>query len=347
MKTNLKGLSLVGLQDFMASHGHEKFRAKQLFKWIYGRGLNTFDEMTNLSKPLREELSHISYIGSLQLLSEQASQKDGAVKFLFGLEDGQRIESVLMFDRERVTLCISTQVGCALDCKFCATGMLGLTRQLSTGEIVDQLLSVQRITNSKVTNLVCMGMGEPFHNYQNLMEACDILSDESGPSLARRRIVVSTSGLVSRIYQFADEQRKFKLAISLNASDDATRSEIMPLNRKWPIARLLEAARYYCEKSGERVTFEYVLMDGINDSKLDAQRLFALASSVNCKLNLIPYNATMGRFRRPSEARIGQFFEALQGLWLPVTIRWSKGDDIDAGCGQLAAKASESALSSD
>ncbi|MFQ5649709.1 MAG: 23S rRNA (adenine(2503)-C(2))-methyltransferase RlmN [bacterium] len=337
-KINLKGLDLAELEDYVESIGEKRFRARQLFGWMYGKGVRSFDDMTNLGAALRAKLAQQATVSLLELRTALESRKDESIKYVFHLEDRMSIESVLMVEEHRTTLCISTQVGCAIDCKFCATGMMGLKRNLSSGEIVDQLLAVQFLSGHKVTNVVCMGMGEPFHNYDNLMTACALMSAAGGPGVARRHIVVSTSGLIPRIYQFADERQKYRLAISLNATRDDVRTRIMPLNKKWPIRALLDAARYYSEKMHHPVTFEYVLLNGINDSLDDADRLKELMRGLLCKVNLIPYNATSGAYQRPPEHRILQFYSRLAGMRAPVTIRWSKGDDIDAGCGQLAAR---------
>lgn len=336
IRVQLVGLSLEELEAFVLGIGEKRFRANQLFDWIYKKGARSFAEMTNLSLQLRTVLADNAALESVELVTQQRSNKDASTKYLFRLHDGRTIESVLMLEGKRVTLCVSTQVGCAIDCKFCATGMMGLQRNLTAGEVVDQLLAVQALSGSKVTNLVCMGMGEPFHNYENLMKACDLLADKNGPGLPKRHIVVSTSGLIPKIYQFADEGQPYKLAISLNATTDHMRTQLMPLNKKWPIRDLLKAIRYYTDKLGQPVTFEYVLLDGLNDSEADAERLKKLLNGVRCKVNIIPYNQTLGIYRRPSEKRILSFYERLAGLRAPVTIRWSKGDDIAAGCGQLA-----------
>ncbi len=338
-KINLKGFDLNELRDFAESINEKPFRGDQIFSWLYNKGVNSFDEMTNLSKDLKEKLHERARIDQLKLITKQQSTKDQSMKYLFQLEDDSQIESVLMFDDNRATLCISTQVGCAIDCKFCATGMMGLNRHLTPGEIIDQVLTTRKLSGQKVTNVVCMGMGEPFHNYDNLMKACELLSDELGPNLAKRHIVVSTSGLIPKIYRFADENHKYRLAISLNATTDEIRSRIMPLNKKWPINELVKAAKYYTKKSDQPVTIEYVLMDHLTDSLEDAKRLKNIVKGLYCKINLIPYNATLGEFKRPGERRIMQFYEQMRDLNTPVTIRGSKGDDIDAGCGQLAAKA--------
>jgi len=337
-KVNLKGFDLNELRDFALSIDEKPFRGDQIFSWLYNKGVNSFDNMTDLSKELRDKLSERAQIDRLKLVTQQQSVKDQSIKYLFQLEDDSQIESVLMFENNRATLCISTQVGCAIDCKFCATGMMGLQRHLTPGEIIDQVLTAQKLSGKKITNVVCMGMGEPFHNYDNLMKACELLSDRLGPNLAKRHIVVSTSGLIPKIYRFADEKHKYRLAISLNATTDEIRSRIMPLNKKWPITELIKAAEYYTKKSDQRVTIEYVLMDGLSDSLEDAKRLKNIVKGLLCKINLIPYNSTLGEFKRPNERKIMQFYEQMRDLNAPVMIRWSKGDDIDAGCGQLAAK---------
>ncbi len=338
---DLKDLDKGQLRAFAESIGEKAFRGQQLYEWLFARGVESFDEMTNLSKALRDRLKKEAVVGRLKLCSQAASERDNCTKYLFGLKGGLKIESVLMIEDDRATLCVSTQVGCAIDCKFCATGTMGLQRNLTAGEIVGQLLAAQKLSGAKVSNIVCMGMGEPFHNYDNLVKACHILSDADGPGLAARRIVVSTSGLVPAIYRYADEKHRFRLAISLNATTDAVRAEIMPVTKKWPIWELLKAVRYYVEKSGQIVTFEYVLLDGINDTDADALRLRRLVAGLRCKINLIPYNATLGSFRRSPQERISRFYEQLNGLRAPVTVRWSKGDDIAAGCGQLASSAAE------
>jgi 23S rRNA (adenine2503-C2)-methyltransferase len=337
-KVNLKGLDLSELQQFVVGHGKERYRAEQIYKWMYGRNADSFADMTNLAKTLRAYLDDVAYVSRLRIISRQTSQKDRSEKFLFALEDNTQVESVVMPGGQRTTLCLSTQVGCALDCKFCATGMMGLNRNLTAGEIVDQMLTVKQACGTRISNVVLMGMGEPLHNYDNVIKACRLMSDVLGPNLAMRHIVVSTSGLVPRIRQFADEGHKFKLAVSLNATTDAIRSRLMPLNKKWPLASLREAALYYTRKTRQVVTFEYVLLAGINDTSDDATRLKHFAQGIRCKINLIPYNAVYGDFKRPAEANILNFYKLMQDFPAPVTIRWSKGDDIDAGCGQLAAR---------
>ncbi len=335
---DLKGLDKNELLTFVESIGEKRFRAQQFFEWIYGRNVNSFDEMTNVSKQLRTRLTKISTIGQLKLVAQETSSKDGSTKLLFELSDGLKIESVVMQEKDRFILCISTQVGCALDCKFCATGMMGLQRNLTSGEILDQFLQARKIMDKPISNIVFMGMGEPFHNYDNLLKACSILCDDDGPNMSSRHIVISTSGLVSEIYRFADEKHKYQLAISLNATTDAVRTRIMPIAKKWPLPVLLKAVRYYLDKVHRPVTFEYVLLNEVNDTDEDAERLRRLVSGMLCKINIIPYNPAGGTYGRSSQERIMNFYGKLADLPTPVTIRWSKGSDISAGCGQLATK---------
>jgi 23S rRNA (adenine2503-C2)-methyltransferase len=354
-KKNLKDLDRDELAKFMADLGEEPFRAKQLFRWLYGKPAQSFAEITDFAKPLRQRLQEMASLHELTLETRQISQRRDAEKFLFRLSDGLHIESVLMREETRHTLCISSQVGCPVDCKFCATGLMGLLRNLRVGEIVDQVLLVKRLSGSPITNVVVMGMGEPMLNYDALIKACYLLADDEGPNLAQRRIVISTSGLVPKIERFTAEGHKFRLAISLNATTDEVRNQIMPINRKYPIATLLQAAAEYTRRTKQRITFEYILLDGVNDSLEDAERLKNLTRNIPCKINLIPYNSIASpneaahslhsseldsilAFRRPSFERIEAFLATMREGRNTVTLRWSKGDDIDAACGQLWTK---------
>jgi len=360
-RQNLKGLDRGELTTFFASLNEPAFRARQLFRWMYGRAAQNFEEITDFAKPLRARLQEVATLETLTLETRQISHRRDAEKFLFRLMDGVHIESVLMHDQAsnrpaRHTLCISSQVGCPVDCKFCATGLMGLLRNLRPGEIVDQVLQAKRLSGSKalagspITNVVVMGMGEPMLNYDALLKACYLLGDAEGPNLAPRRIVISTSGIVPKIERFTKEGHKFRLAISLNATTDDVRNQIMPINRKYPIAALLQAAREYTRQSKQRVTFEYILLDSINDSLADAERLKILTRNIPCKINLIPYNPiaeahqsssgleTLLAYRRPSFERIEAFLANMREGQNTVTLRWSKGDDIDAACGQLWTK---------
>lgn len=364
-KQNLKGLDRDELMAFMSSLGEQPFRGKQFFRWIYGKAAQNFEEITDFAKPLRQRLQEIATLDELTLETRQISQRRDAEKFLFRLSDGLHIESVLMRDGTldhplRQTLCISSQVGCPVDCKFCATGLMGLLRNLKAGEIVDQVLLAKRLSGSPITNVVVMGMGEPLLNYDALIKACYLLSNDEGPNLAQRRIVISTSGLVPKIERFIKERHKFRLAISLNATTDEVRNQIMPINRKYPIAALMQAAREYTRQAKQRITFEYILLEGINDSLEDAARLRNLTRHIPCKINLIPYNPIAEpyeiapspqqappdsplAFRRPSFERIEAFLTNMRAGANTVTLRWSKGDDIAAACGQLWTKVEKKA----
>lgn len=339
IKTNLIGKSRAELMAFAESLGEKPFRGKQIFQWLYGHTVENFSEMTSLAANLRLRLHEVAEIETLQVVQRQISQRRDAEKFLFALRDGLRLESVLMHEGERHTLCVSSQVGCPIDCQFCATGKMGLLRNLSAGEIINQFLTVRRLTQQPITNVVVMGMGEPMLNYDDLIKACTILSDAEGPNLAQKHIVISTSGLIPKIKRYMEEGHKFRLAISLNATTDEVRDRLMPLNRKWPIADLLAASKEYALVSKQLVTFEYVLLAGVNDSVEDAKRLKRLLRDIPCKVNLIPFNAVDENFQRPSYDAIEAFYQQLQGMEAPVMIRWSKGDDIDAACGQLWTKA--------
>ncbi len=266
------------------------------------------------------------------------SQKEASVKILFRTEDNQFIETVSMVDKNRHTVCLSSQVGCALDCHFCATGKMGLKRNLSTGEIVDQLIYVRESIDQPITNVVFMGMGEPFHNYDNVLNASDIFHSPKGFNLASTRITISTVGLLPQINQFIKEKRRYKLAISLNASNDKVRTDIMPINKKWSIVDLVNAGKEYSNQKKRLVMFEYVLLKGINDSEEDALELARLLQGIPCKINLIPYNEIEGKYQRPDESTITKFSEILHNYRdeYRVLVRWSKGQDIAAGCGQLA-----------
>jgi 23S rRNA (adenine2503-C2)-methyltransferase len=356
--TNLKGLTLAELEEFALSIGEKKYRGKQLFDWLYTKEASSFAEMTPLPKELRAKLAAAASIGSMKLAASRISREDGTVKYLFELHDGKRIESVLIPPRtafrdaraaseeeqKRLTLCVSTQAGCALDCAFCATATMGMQRNLTAGEIVDQVLQVKQISRNKITNLVYMGMGEPLMNYRNVMNSIDIIS--TGLKIAARRITVSTAGWAPKIRQMADERRKAKLAVSLHSLDDRARSELMPVNRKFPLAELLDAVRYYYRSVRQRVTFEYILFDGWNDRDEDAGRLLALAKSVPCKLNIIPFHSIdfvhpegMSSRLRPTPARrAADFVRRLREAHLTVFVRSSAGEDIAAACGQLAAE---------
>lgn len=358
MKKNLRGFTLKELEEFAISIGEQKYRGKQLFNWLYTREAGSFGEMTSLSNALREKLSSVATIDSLKPIEIQESRRDGTTKFLFQLGDGKRVECVLIpprtaFDspdarseeeQQRLTLCVSTQVGCPLDCKFCATATMGFLRNLTAGEIVGQVLEAKKISGKSITNLVYMGMGEPLLNYEEVMKSVEIITN--GMNIAPRRITVSTAGLTPEIHQMADEKRKVKLAVSLHTLDDAARASLMPIGKKYSLDDLLNSTEYYYRKTRRRVTFEYILFDGWNDRDEDVARLVKLAKRIPCKVNIIPFHSI--EFTHPTglsakllptpPARADEFVRKLREAHLTVFVRSSAGEDIDAACGQLAVK---------
>jgi len=389
MKKDLRDLTHAETRAFADELGVEPYRGDQIFRWVHGRRVARVEAMTDLAKDLRARVADAAEVRTLAVDAEQVS-RDGTRKLRLRTSDDRMIETVLIPDgdasapdddldegaaeaapepehlqhalfpkRPKLTQCVSSQVGCALDCSFCATAKLGFGRQLSAGEIVDQVYRAQDIVAGlgdddptrkagadRVTNLVFMGMGEPLHNYKNVVRALEILTDPTGADFSRRRITVSTAGLVPGIEKLAAETAtalRVNLAVSLNATTDEVRDVLMPINKKWNIARLLEAVRKFPLEKRRRVTFEYVLLDGVNDSDADAERLPRLLRGIPSKVNLIPWNPhelTDGTipYRRPSDERVRSFQQALKARGLAVYVRRPRGDDIDAACGQLAAK---------
>jgi 23S rRNA (adenine2503-C2)-methyltransferase len=349
-KFDLKALLPGQLRALAVEMGQTAYRGDQLFTWIQQQGECRIEAMTNLPKRFREALAYFgAFVSRLRLLERQDSNTGMAMKFLFEADAGQ-IESVLIVDGDRRTACLSSQVGCALDCKFCATGRMGFKRNLTAGQIVDQLLQLHAAAaerGERVTNIVMMGMGEPLLNYDEVTQALRIIRHAEGPSagpaVGGRRITLSTAGYLPGIQRLTADDLNIGLAISLNATTDAVRERLMPINRKWPISELLEAARAYFDRKGRRVTFEYVLMAGETDSDEDAVRLAALTRTVPCKINIIPYNELVDEesvdgliFRRPTRTRIDAFLRRLRaGTEHTVTLRESRGSDIAAACGQL------------
>ncbi len=332
-KTNLKGLWIQDLEKLLGDLGERGYKANQLALWIYDKASSDFSQMTDLSKTLREKLDSTACIEAIKLVKAQTSEIDFSEKYLFELRDGERIETVLMLEKDRITVCVSTQVGCPLGCTFCATGKMGFKRDLTTGEIVDQIIAVK---DRRPTHVVLMGMGEPLLNYDNTIKALRIINSELGLSFAAKKITVSTAGIPDMIRRLAGLTSKIKLAISLNAPTDEKRNQLMPINKKHPLERLLEAIRYYTEKTKRRVTFEYVLIKDFNDSQEDALELSKLVRGIPCKINLIPYNYVPDlSFEKPSEEKIVAFRDYLFPRCPAVTLRRSKGEDIQAACGQL------------
>ena len=337
-------MTLPETEAFAVAHGWAKFRGEQVWRWVHDKRARTFGEMTNLSKTFRDEVSQHATIGGLSLAEVQTS-KDGTRKLRLVTHDGSSIESVLIPDGEKMTQCISSQVGCAVDCQFCATAKLGLKRNLDAGEIVDQVYLARKLLSElepdrRITNIVYMGMGEPLHNYDNLIRSLKILTHGLGAKLSQRRITVSTSGLVPKLERLGNEEVRPNLAVSLNAPNDAIRDEIMPINRKWNIGKLLGALKAYPLEHRRRITFEYVLLAGVNDSVGDAGQLARLLRDVKCKVNLIPYNPhPEAPYARPSDAAVDAFQNECKRLGMATYLRRPRGDDIDAACGQLANRA--------
>lgn len=339
-RQDIKNLDRATLQQWLQAQGEAPYRADQIWRWIYRDQVDTFDAMSNLSKPLRAALSNAFTIARLTLVQHEISA-DGAEKFLFQLDDDRRIESVLIPERNHATLCLSSQVGCAQNCRFCFTATGGWERNLTRGEILAQVRDIKNHLSAPetLTNIVFMGMGEPLANYRNVVDAIQLLTDnKTGFGFSRRKITVSTAGLVPEM-EALGRDTTISLAVSLNATDNATRDRLMPINRRYPIETLLEACRRYPLQPHRRITFEYILLEGINDRPADARRLAALLRPIRAKINLIPFNEHEGcRFRRPNEAVIQQFQQDLMDQGYTVIIRNSKGRDISAACGQLKAR---------
>jgi 23S rRNA (adenine2503-C2)-methyltransferase len=337
-RPELLGKDLAELTAVVEQGGFPSYRAKQLYHWLYRKSALSFDEMHNLAREFRSWLAE-NYVVGHNDLNEMRRAADGSVKILFGLADGRLVESVLMPEREWKTLCVSSQVGCAVACTFCMTGFGGFQRQMTAGEIVSQVLLAKRLVNADELprNLVFMGMGEPMLNLDNVLPALRLLTDPEGIGIAARRITVSTSGILPGIEQLGDAALGVNIAISLNATSNEFRNEIMPINRKYPIEKLLDACRRFPIPTRRRITFEYVLLGGLNDSLKNARELAGLLRGMQCKINLIPWNPDPHlNFKRPSEETIRRFQQYLLDQCFTVSVRFSKGVDIGAACGQLA-----------
>jgi 23S rRNA (adenine2503-C2)-methyltransferase len=338
---NLLDLDREGLVQFFVERGEKSFRATQVMKWIYGQGVSDFDAMNNISKDLRHSLQDCARIGLPEIVTDSLSD-DGSRKWLLRLEDGNCIETVYIPEADRGTLCVSSQVGCVLNCSFCSTAQQGFNRNLSTGEIIAQLwIAAQALGQTldgprRISNVVMMGMGEPLLNYDNVVRAMGIMLDDFGYGLSKRRVTLSTAGVVPAIGRLL-EDCDVSLAVSLHAPDDLLRNELVPINRKYPISELLQACREYVGEGRRRVTFEYVMLDGVNDSDRHARQLASILEGVPAKINLIPFNPfPETRYKRSPDARIDRFFEILNRAGIVTITRRTRGDDIDAACGQLA-----------
>ena len=338
-KTNLYDLSYDELTQFIADLGQPKYRTKQVWEWLYHNLAGSVNDMTNLPKKMREGLETAVTLHIGDIVDEMHSNDNQTKKVLFELGDGQFIETVLMKYDKRRTLCISTQAGCAMGCVFCATGQMGFFRNLTVAEIVAQVMHFARELaedDEHVTNIVMMGMGEPLHNYNNTLAALDRLTDETGFNLGARKITISTVGMVPAIRRYADEQRQTPIAVSLHAATDVERDKLIPVNKRWPIADVLDACRYYIEKTGRRITIEWALINGENDTIQQAHALGKLLHGLLCHVNLIPLNPTEGYGGEPSSReRVEHFQEILGHYGVSSTVRVRRGIDIQAGCGQL------------
>lgn len=340
-KPSIYSLQLSELESWLKEQGEPKFRAAQIFDWLYQKRVGHFEEMTNLSKGLREKLANHFTITTLKTLVQHTSQ-DGTLKFLFELQDGYSIETVLMRHEYGNSVCVTTQVGCRMGCTFCASTLGGLKRDLEPGEIVAQVLKVQKAldeNDERVSSIVVMGIGEPFDNYNSLLSFLRIVNDDKGLNIGARHITVSTSGIIPRIYDFADEGLQINFAISLHAPNTELRTRLMPVNKAYDLQDLMKAVKYYTEKTGRRITFEYGLFGGVNDQQEHAEELARLIKGLKCHVNLIPVNYVPERdYVRTPRNKIFEFEKTLKKNGINVTIRREQGHDIEAACGQLRAK---------
>ena len=335
-KIDIKSMNLVELTEFVASIGEKAFRAKQLYQWLHVKQVYAFDDMTNLSKAFREKLNEVSFITDLKQEQVQISQIDGTRKYLFLLEDGNVIESVLMRYKHGNSVCISSQVGCRMGCRFCASTLDGLVRGLRPSEMIDQIYKIGQDIGERISNVVVMGTGEPMDNYDNLLKFITLLTDENGLNISQRKLTVSTCGIVPRMRQLADEKLSITLALSLHASNQKKRLELMPVANKYDIHDVIDACKYYFDQTGRRVTFEYSLVGGVNDTDEDARELSQLIHGMNCHVNLIPVNPIKERdYVQSNAAVIAAFKNKLEKNGINVTVRREMGRDIDGACGQL------------
>ncbi len=334
---NLKDLTFEELNEFLVSMGERSFRTGQIFTWLHS-GVESFDEMTNISKELRLKLSGVATVGGLKPLCHLVS-KDGTEKILWQLRDGETVETVVMQYKHGNSVCISTQVGCRMGCKFCASTIGGKVRDLSAGEILDEVIFAEKVTGKKITNIVLMGIGEPLDNYDSVIKFLRNVGDPRGINIGYRHISLSTCGIVPKIYKLAEEKFPITLSISLHASDNETRSNIMPINKSYKIEELIKACRDYIDKTGRRISFEYAMIAGVNDTPETAEKLYKLLKGMLCHINLIPVNSVEeSEMSRSSEKSIYKFKSLLINKGLNVTVRRELGSDISASCGQLRRK---------
>lgn len=335
---NIKDYNLDKLKQEMLEIGEKQFRAEQIFKWIFNDNVTNFNDMTNISLELRQKLKDNYTLGIFKIIRKQES-KDGTKKYLFDILDNNAIETVLMKYKHGYSLCVSSQVGCRMGCKFCASTGIPFIRNLSAGEIVEQILAVQRDEQIKISNIVFMGIGEPFDNFDNVLEAVRIINNPKGLNIGARHISISTCGQVEKIYEIADMDLQCTLSISLHATDNEKRSSMMPINNKYNIEELMKACKYYIEKTNKRISFEYALAKDNNDNLEDAEALVKLLKGMLCHVNLIPINKIEnGQYKTSTNENVIKFRDYLNSRGIVATIRRELGDDIDAACGQLRRK---------
>ena len=338
-KVDMKSMNMEELVKFIEELGEKKFRAKQIYEWIHIKHVNFFEEMTNISKKFAEQLNEVCTLTSLEKADVQIAKMDGTRKFLFALEDGNVIESVLMRYKLGNSVCISSQVGCRMGCRFCASTLDGLVRGLTPAEMVDQIYQISKDTGERISNVVVMGTGEPLDNYDNLLRFIELLTDENGLNISQRNLTVSTCGIVPKIRELAEQKLSITLALSLHASNQKKRLDLMPIANKYEIHEVVEAWQYYFEQTGRSVTFEYSLGGGVNDSEEDARELLQLVKGMNCHINLIPVNPIKERSYVQSNAQvIAAFKNRIEKAGLNATIRREMGRDIVGACGQLRKK---------
>lgn len=338
-KKCINDFTLKELENYVESLGEKKFHAKQIFKWIHREHVDNFDEMTDIAKSLREKLKENTYILDLEIIEVQKSKKDGTHKFLILLPDNNAIESVFMVYNHGNTLCVSTQVGCKMGCKFCASTKNGFTRNLTAGEIEGQIISVEKYMNQRISNVVYMGIGEPLDNFSNVVKSVSIVNEKMGLGIGARHISLSTSGLVPKIYELADLGLQATLSISLHAVTDESRRKIMPIANKYTIKELIDACKYYIMKTKRRISFEFALIKGVNDDEDTAFNLARLLHGMIAHVNLIPINEIVnGEYKKSEEKDIERFMNILNASGIVATVRRELGSDIDAACGQLRQK---------
>jgi 23S rRNA (adenine2503-C2)-methyltransferase len=341
--TDIKSMTLQELKERFAQEGLQQYHALQVYRWL-SRGVGDFDEMSDLPKQLREKLAAENYIATAGIERKYCSKLDDTVKYLFRMHDGQLVESVLMHYHHGRSVCISSQVGCKMACAFCATGKSGYARNLTSSEILSQVQTAQKDAGERISNIVLMGMGEPLDNYENVVRFLDLVSSEEGMNIGMRHISLSTCGIVDRIYDLAEKNYQLTLSVSLHAPNDAIRSQLMPVNHRWGVEELMKACRFYLKCTGRRISFEYALIGGVNDSRECAAELAGRLHGMLCHVNLIPVNSVKGSpFRKSSPERTQQFLHVLTAAGITATIRRTLGADIDASCGQLRRRYEEGA----